>query len=64
MYDLITEHWKKYVEQLEMEVSRKGKYGDQELLEKSRELQWIKETEICVVVSSEQNEIRSFRNGI
>lgn len=60
MYDLITEHWKKYVEQLEKEVS-KGKYGDQELLEKSRELQWIKETEICVVVSSEQNEIQKFQ---
>lgn len=60
MYDLITVHWKKYVEQLEKEVS-KGKYGDQELLEKSRELQWIKETEICVVVSSEQNEIQKFK---
>lgn len=60
MYDLITLHWKKYVEQLEKEVS-KGKYGDQELLEKSRELQWIKETEICVVVSSEQNEIQKFQ---
>ena len=60
MYDLITEHWGKYVEQLEKEVS-KGKYGDQELLEKSRELQWIKETEICVVISSEQNEIQKFQ---
>lgn len=60
MYDLITHHWKLTVEQLEKEVS-KGKYGDQELLEKSRELQWIKETEICVVVSSEQNEIQKFQ---
>lgn len=60
MYDLITHHWKLTVEQLEKEVS-KGKYGDQELLEKSRELQWIKDTEICVVVSSEQNEIQKFR---
>lgn len=60
MYDLITWHWEKYVEQLEKEVSN-GKYGDQELLEKSRELQWIKETEICVVVSSEQNEIQKFQ---
>ena len=59
MYDLITHHWKQTVEQLEKEVA-KGKYGDQELLEKSRELQWIKETEICVVVSSEQNEIQKF----
>ena len=60
MYDLITHHWKLTVEQLENEVA-KGKYGDQELLEKSRELQWIKETEICVVVSSEQNEIQKFQ---
>jgi type I restriction enzyme, R subunit len=60
MYDLIVEHWKKYLEQLEKAVS-KAKYGDQELLEKARELQWIKETEICVVVSSEQNEIQKFQ---
>ena len=60
MYDLITFHWQHYVEQLEKEIS-KVKYGDQELLEKSRELQWIKETEICVVVSSEQNEIQKFK---
>lgn len=60
MYDLITHHWKATVEQLEKEVA-KGKYGDQELLEKSRELQWIRETEICVVVSPEQNEIKKFQ---
>ncbi|MBK8644523.1 MAG: type I restriction endonuclease subunit R [Saprospiraceae bacterium] len=60
MYDLITHHWKLNVEQLEKDLA-KGKYGDQELLEKSRELQWIKETEICVVVSSEQNEIQKFQ---
>lgn len=60
MYDLIIHHWQLNVDQLEKEVA-KGKYGDQELLEKSRELQWIKETEICVVVSSEQNEIQKFQ---
>lgn len=60
MYVLISEHWKIYIEQLEKEIA-KGKYGDQELLEKSRELKWIKETEICVVVSSEQNEIQKFQ---
>ena len=60
MYDLIKHHWNLTIEQLEKEVSI-GNYGDQELLEKSRELQWIKETEICVVVSSEQNEIQKFR---
>jgi len=60
MYDLITTHWIQYIQQLEKEIS-KGKYGDQELLEKSRELIWIKETEVCVVVSPEQNEIQKFR---
>ena len=60
MYDLITYHWKIIIEQLEKDIA-KGKYGDQELLEKSRELKWIKETEICVVVSSEQNEIQKFQ---
>jgi len=60
MYDLIMHHWREMVEKLEKEVA-KGKYGDQELLEKNRELQWIKETEICVVVSSEQNEIQKFQ---
>jgi type I restriction enzyme R subunit len=59
MYDLIMHHWQLYIEQLEKDVA-KGKYGDQEVLEKARELQWIKETEICVVISSEQNEIRKF----
>lgn len=60
MYDLITLHWQAYVATLEKELARM-KYGDQELLEKSRELQWIKATEICVVVSAEQNEIQKFR---
>ena len=60
MYDLITTYWSQYILQMEKEIS-KGKYGDQELLEKSRELLWIKETEICVVVSSEQNEIQKFQ---
>lgn len=60
MYDLITFYWKQSITALEKEIN-KGKYGDQESLEKSRELEWIKETEICVVVSSEQNEIQKFK---
>lgn len=59
MYDLISHHWAQYVQQLTKAIS-KGKYGDQELLIKKRELEWIKATEICVVVSSEQNEIKRF----
>ncbi|MCX6250827.1 MAG: type I restriction endonuclease subunit R [Bacteroidetes bacterium] len=60
MYDFITFHWKELVEQLEKEIV-KGRFDDQEVLEKARELQWIKETEICVVISSEQNEMEKFR---
>ena len=60
MYDLITKQWQLMVAQLEKDLT-KGKYGDQELLEKSRELTWIKETEICVIVSPEQNEIQKFK---
>ncbi len=60
MYNLITHHWALYASQLAKDLL-KGTYGDQELLEKSRELQWIGETEICVVVSGEQNEVEKFR---
>lgn len=60
MYDLIIHHWKLYIELLEKEIV-KGKLGDQELLEKNRKLQWVKETEIYVVISSEQNEIQKFK---
>ena len=59
---LISQHWTEYIQKLEKEISGE-KYGDQEALEKSRELQWIKETEICVVVSSEWNEIQKFRKS-
>jgi type I restriction enzyme R subunit len=60
MYDFISHYWRLQIAQLEKEID-KGRYGDQEMLEKSRELQWIKETEICVVISPEQNEIQKFR---
>ena len=59
MYDLIKKQWNHYIADLEKDIE-KGKYGDQEVLAKARELNWIKETEICVVVSSEQNEIKKF----
>lgn len=59
MYDLISAEWKKYIDSLGKEIE-KGNFGDQELLTKRRELNRIKETEICVVVSSEQNEVKKF----
>lgn len=61
MYDFINHQLKIFIEEREIEL-RKGKDGDQEQLEKKRELEWMKETEISVVVSSEQNEIQKFKN--
>lgn len=60
MYDLITHYWQKYIEDAE-KILKKNK-DDQDYLIKARELDWIRKTEICVVVSSEQNEIKKFRD--
>lgn len=61
MFNYISYYWSENIKKEERELE-KGKYGDQELLAKQRELEWIKETEICVVVSPEQNEIKKFRD--
>lgn len=59
MYDYIMEEYRLFVEEFQEQINREQ--GDQETLDKVRELEWIKETEIAVVVSSEQNEIDKFR---
>lgn len=60
MYNFITEAWEAYIHEQE----KKNLYiqGDQESMEAARNLKWTKETEISVVVSSEQNEIKKFRD--
>ena len=58
MHDLICKHKEEFIKEKEKEI--RGLDDQQELLVQKRELQWIKETEICVVVSSEQNEIKKF----
>lgn len=60
MYNLVTAHWTEYVNQFEKQLTKVK--DEMELLEKHRDLQWMKETEIAVVVSSEQNEIKKFRD--
>tara|TARA_R110002020_G_scaffold419155_1_gene628394 strand:- start:4396 stop:7593 length:3198 start_codon:yes stop_codon:yes gene_type:complete len=60
MYDFISEAWKIYIEELEQEASRLN--DEQEQLMAYRNLKWVKETEISVIVSSEQNEIKKFRD--
>jgi len=60
MYDFIEIEWKKYVEQLEKEVTHIK--DEQEQIIAYRNLKWVKETEVSVVLSSEQNEIKKFRD--
>lgn len=60
MYDFITEEWQKYIGETENNLKRIT--GDQERLVAERDLKWARETEIAVVVSSEQNEIKKFQN--
>ncbi len=59
IYDLITHYWKGYTEDL------KNKVDDAENIEEQqdlyRKLKKVEETEICVIVSSEQNEVDKFR---
>lgn len=59
MYNYITAEWKNYIEKKEKEIEKNTDI--QELLAQKRELEWTKETEIAVVVSSEQNEIKKFK---
>lgn len=60
MYDLITKHWEQYTQVVQVESDRESDVLEQ--LEKQKLLAWMKETEICVVVSQEQNEIEKFEN--
>ena len=58
MYNYVQEYWHKEIENLENEV--RLSISDQEQNELSRKLKWMRETEMCVVVSQEQNEIKTF----
>ena len=59
MYDLIMQHWPHYVAGLKKRVSNTG--DQQEALDLARHLKRVEETEVCVVVSGEQNEVDKFR---
>jgi type I restriction enzyme, R subunit len=60
MYNFMREEWDTYIGETEKNLKKIG--GDQERLAAERELKWTRETEISVVVSSEQNEIDKFKN--
>jgi len=59
MYNYITAAMQDYIVNTEKELPKEE--DDQELLARAQNLQWIKETEVAVVVSGEQNEIDKFK---
>ena len=59
MYNFVQEYWKEEIESLEKRIASTS--SDQEQMELTRKLKWMKDTEMCVVISQEQNEIQTFK---
>jgi len=59
MFDLITKHWQPYIEDLKKRIAKAADVEEE--LQLKRKLKKVEETEICVVVSQEQDEISKFR---
>jgi len=58
MYDLVRKYWDKEIEKLEVQIKTAEQ---QEAKELERKLAWMRETEMAVVISQEQNEIQTFQ---
>jgi len=58
MYDLAMKYWPKYVSELKQRIANAD--DQQEELKLKYHLKRVEETEVCVVVSSEQNEVQKF----
>lgn len=58
MYNYVQEYWKEEIKQLKAKIKSATQQETQEL---ERKLKWMKETEMAVVISQEQNEIQTFR---
>jgi type I restriction enzyme R subunit len=59
MYDLIIKHWELYTAELIKRITKAEDVEEEQQLK--RKLTKVNETEVCVVVSSEQNEVDKFR---
>jgi type I restriction enzyme R subunit len=57
MYNYVQEYWKEETATLEQRLKTASQ---QETMELSRKLDWMKQTEMAVVISQEQNEIQTF----
>lgn len=59
MYNFVQEYWQQEIRETQQRVAAAA--SDQEQQELSRKLKWMQDTEMCVVISQEQNEIQTFR---
>ncbi len=59
MYNYAQEYWQREIKSLENQIAKCT--SQQEVQEMTRKLEWMKETEMAVVVSQEQNEIQTFQ---
>ena len=58
MYNYAQEYWLEKLQQLKQEQKT---LGQQEAIELGKKIKWMEETEMCVVISQEQNEIQTFQ---
>lgn len=58
MYNYVQEYWQKEIEALEAKLKTATQQEAQEL---ERRIIWMRETEMAVVISQEQNEIQTFK---
>ena len=58
MYNYVQEYWQAEIEALE---EKKKHASQQEAQEIERKLKWMRETEMAVVISQDQNEIQTFK---
>jgi len=59
MVDLVQHHWQQRIRKAQAAV--KAAPDEQEQVYRERQLKWLRETEIAVVISEEQNEVALFR---
>ena len=59
MYNYVQEYWQREIKLMEKAIEKCD--SDQEVKEMERKLAWMKETDMAVVVSQEQNEIQTFQ---
>lgn len=58
MYNYVQQYWQAEIEALEIQQKKATQQESQEL---ERRIQWMRETEMAVVISPDQNEIQTFK---